>query len=461
MNSLRIRFAIGFSLLFTTFLAIAFLIVYFSYADYRKDEFHKRLKDRALTTFKLLVEVEQIDHELLQVINKNTLNSLYDEKVMVFQNDTLIYSSLDDKQINYSAELLQTAKEEKEIFTSIGEDELVAVYIEQGGKAYTILAEALDKNGRNKVKFLRIVMFIVYASGLLIGWAATFFFVKRVIKPLDTLKNNIQQINPSNLDMRLQQSKQGEEVDSLAANFNQMLERLQQSFSIQKDFVHYASHELRTPLTAMIGITENALSKKIDNDQFNRILKQLYYHQQNLAGITNSLLLLSDDKLMFEKTYPSVRLDELVFRSVEIIQNLYPEAHINVNFVGTPLSEESLMVRANEPLLLLAFNNLLKNALQYSFRNEAIITINVSGSKKQIEFKNIGSPISEEESKMIFTPFYRAANSKLIKGHGLGLSLVRQIVKLHNALITYSREQEYNVFHFIFWDNEPIGNQPK
>ena len=100
MKSLRVRFAIGFSILFTVFLAIALLIVYFSSADFRKEEFYKRLKDRSLTTFKLLIEVEQIDLDLLKVIDRNTLNTLYNEKIIIFEGEKVIYASIDDKKID-------------------------------------------------------------------------------------------------------------------------------------------------------------------------------------------------------------------------------------------------------------------------------------------------------------------------------------------------------------------------
>ncbi|WP_315823305.1 HAMP domain-containing protein [Paraflavitalea speifideaquila] len=262
MNSLRVRFAIGFSILFTVFLAIAFLIVYVSYADFRKEEFYSRLKDKALTTFKLLIEVEQVDRELLQVIDKNTLNSLYDEKVLVFEGAHLIYSSLDDKEIRYDQQLLSMVKLEKELHTVQNENELVALYIEQNHNSYTLLASAYDKYGRRKMSFLKWVLLIVYFAGLALGWMATYLFVKNVLRPLYVLKDNLQKVTSDNLHTRLTQSGQGEEVDSLAASFNQMMERLQQAFSIQKDFVHYASHELRTPITAMVSMTENALSKK-------------------------------------------------------------------------------------------------------------------------------------------------------------------------------------------------------
>lgn len=450
MKSLRVRFAIGFSILYTLFLAIALLFVYFSYADFRKEEFYNRLKDRAMTTFRLLVEVEQIDHDLLQVIDKNTLNSLYDEKVLIFEDTTIIYSSIDDKKISYNTQLLRQAKKDKEIYTIQGDDELVAISTGSAGKEYVLLAAAFDKYGRRKMVFLKWVMIIVYFSGLAVGWTATYFFVKRVIKPLEVLKKNIQNIDSANLDTRLKQSEQGEEVDSLATNFNQMLERLQQSFNIQKNFVHYASHELRTPLTAMIGITENTLSKKLTPGEHEEVLKQLFQQQLNLTEITNSLLLLSDNKIISEKEYPLLRLDELLFRSVEIIQNLFVESRIEVNLETVDETEETLLVYANEPLLLIAFNNLLKNALLYATDNHATVTVRFSNSKKEVEFRNTGHSFSQEEEAMIFTPFYRASNATYKKGHGLGLSLVKQIADLHNAIIAYHRDGAYNVFIFSF-----------
>lgn len=450
MKSLRVRFAIGFSILFTVFLAIALLIVYISFADFRKEEYYKRIKDRSLTTFKFLVEVDQIDMELLKLIDRNTLNSLYNEKVMIFENDSLVYTSIDDLKIDYDPWLVAKAKEEKEVYTTRGNDELVAIYINQNNKEYLILAEAFDNHGRRKMNFLKWVMIIVYFSGLIVGWTATYFFVKRVISPLESLKNNLQNINSANLDIRLKHEGQGEEVNSLATNFNKMLERLQQSFSIHKDFVHYASHELRTPLTAMIGITENSLDQDLNVEQHRQALEQLYQQQQNLTDITNSLLLLSDYKMITERDYPSVRLDELLFRSVEIIQALFPNAMIEVNFEGEATTEESLMVNANVPLLTMAFNNLLKNAIQYSTNKKAIVVIRLVENDKQLIFLNMGAPLSPLEEQMLFTPFYRASNASSTRGNGLGLPLVKQIAELHKATVSFYREREFNVFCFSF-----------
>jgi signal transduction histidine kinase len=450
-SSLRVRFAVGFSVLVTIVLAIALVFIYISFADFRKEEFYTRLKNKALTTFRLLVEVEQIDHDLLQVIDKNTLNSLNDEKVMIYKDSSLIYNSISAHNIDYITDLFTQARKKGEYETVQGEQEVIALYIEQNTGKYIILASAFDKYGKSKMNFLKLLMIAVYFCGLIIGWITIYFFVKKVIYPLERLKNSLTNINYTNLDARLPVKGQGNEVDSLSITFNELLSRLQQAFNFQKDFVHYASHELRTPLATMVSLTENSLNKTLTSDETKEVLKELFYQQKNLTNITNSLLVLSDYKGNSNNIeYPEIRLDELVFRSVEIIKNIYPDADIAVNLEGDLANESSLLVQANEPLILMAFNNLLKNAIQYSVDKKVSITINTIEEVKEITFQNAGNPLSEEESERIFTPFYRGSNATPVRGYGLGLPLVKQIVLHHKASITYSYKGGLNGFKIVF-----------
>lgn len=450
-NSLRVRFALGFGVLFTFFLALALLFIYVSFTNFRKAEFYERLRDKALTTFRLLIEVEQIDHDLLKVIDKNTLNNLYDEKVVIFKDTALIYKSIDDVKIQYVPELFTKAKEKKEFFTSQGHYEVVALHIEQDTDQYIILASAYDKYGRRITSFLKWVMITVYCLGLVLGWVATYLLVKKVIQPLDVLKAKLKNINYSNLYTRLPEKGQGEEVNSLSINFNQMLGRLEQSVGFQKDFIHYASHELRTPLAAMVSLTENSLVTDRSIDEYKETLKKLFQQQKNLTDVTNSLLLLSDDtSASMSQEYPHVRLDELVFKSVEITKSLYPNANIDVSLEGNLSNENSLLINANEPLMLMAFNNLLKNALQYSLEKKVSVVVSISEKEKRVQFLNPGTSLSAEEEEKIFTPFYRGANAIAVKGYGLGLPFVKQIVQVHGGRVHYSYNQSLNVFTIAF-----------
>jgi len=451
INRLRTRFALGFGALFTFFLALALVFIYVSFANFRKDEFYGRLKDKALTTFKFLIEVEQIDNDLLKVIDKNTLDSLYEEKVLIFKDSKLIYSSIDDMNIQYGPELFARAKEKKEFFTTRGNEELAALYIEQNSDQYIILASAYDKYGRRILGFLKWAMITVYFLGLVIGWLATYFFVKKVIQPLEILKSKLKNINYNNLDTRLPEEGQGEEVDSLSVNFNQMLIRLEQSVGFQRDFIHYASHELRTPLAAMVSLTDHSINTDRTPQEYKVILQKLFQQQKNLTDVTNSLLLLSDSATATNgKEYPKVRLDELVFKSVEIIENRFPSAKIEVNLEGDFSNESFLLIHANEPLMLMAFNNLLKNALQYSPENKVGIVIRIGEKEKEVQFLNQGNSLSAEEKEKVFTPFYRGSNAITVKGYGLGLPFVKQIVRVHGASINYSYHENINVFAISF-----------
>ncbi len=451
-HSLRIRFAIGFGILFTFFLAVAFIISYISLGRFGREDYFSRLRDRAVSTYKLFIEVDQIDSSLLNVIDRNTPSSIApQQRITVFEDSAIVYSNADAGQFHYDRVFFAKLKAEKELFTTMGTYQVYGCYKEINGKRYFIVAKGHDTYGLRKMKFLKWVMIAVYVAGVIIGWIVTYFFVKKIIHPLELLNINMHNINYNSLDYRLPVTGQGEEVDNLSVNFNQMLGRLEQSFNFQKDFVHYASHELRTPLAAMIGITENSMNAPIEQEQFTGVLQQLLQQQQNLTNITNSLLLLSGSKINSkEHEYPLIRLDEMVFRSVEISKNLFPNALIKVNLEGELSNEDSLLIHANEPLMLMAFNNLLKNAILYSCDNEVSILISVNETEKKIQFLNCGKNFTPDEEAKIFTPFYRASSSDNIKGHGLGLALVKQIAVLHDAGIVYSYEEGRNVFTITF-----------
>jgi signal transduction histidine kinase len=453
LKSLRIRFALGFGILFTFFMAAAFTIIYFSFDRFGKEDYNSRLKDRAVSTYRLFVEVDAIDSSLLNVIDRNTPSSIAPrQRVTLFNDTSVVYSNADSGQFRYDPVLFAEIRDKKELFTTIGEEQIFGLYKEKNSGHYFIVASGDDKYGKRRMEFLRWVMIAVYCAGVLIGWTVTYFFVKKIIRPLEVLNTNMKHINYNNLDSRLPVTGQGEEVDNLSLNFNQMLARLEQSFSFQKDFVHYASHELRTPLAAMVSVTENSINKSLDGAQFRQVLQQLLHQQQSLTDITNSLLLLSDSKINASgHQYPMVRLDELVFRSVEITKNLFPDACIEVNLEGELSSEGSLLISANEPLILVAFNNLLKNAIQYSRNKRVHILISISEKEKSMKFFNEGKDFAPAEMERIFTPFYRASNADKVKGHGLGLPLVKQIIQLHDATIAYSYENGSNVFTITFF----------
>ena len=106
--TIRSKILLYFSILSIGIVGIAFIIIYSLFSNYRTEEFQQRIKDKTITTVKFLVEIEQIDHNLLQTMDEYTINNLYKEKVLIFDSQKkLIYTSVDDTRIRYEKDILQ------------------------------------------------------------------------------------------------------------------------------------------------------------------------------------------------------------------------------------------------------------------------------------------------------------------------------------------------------------------
>ena len=138
--NLKQRFSFSFSILYSVILATLLFLVYTQFANFRKEEIQNRLKEKAQTTLKLLVEVKQVDYQLLKLIDSNTINNLYNEKVLIF-NDTfgLIYSSIDDAVINWDRKLLKRVQDEDYIYMTENEYDIVGIESQYQGKVYLVL----------------------------------------------------------------------------------------------------------------------------------------------------------------------------------------------------------------------------------------------------------------------------------------------------------------------------------
>jgi signal transduction histidine kinase len=438
--NLKLRFSLIFTILVSSLLGICFIIVYFLYADYRKDEFYERLRTKCTNTFQLLFEIENIDHDLLQVIDIHTLNALFDEKVLIFDDkNKIIYSSIDDKKISYSTSMLNEARKQGEIFRTEGNNQVLGISIKLDNKQYVALASAYDKHGLRKLEALEYILTTTFIIALFLTGVLSFIYVGGLIKPLESLTAQIRMISENNLKDRLQIRNQDDEISALAVNFNQMLDRLDRAFAMQKSFVQHASHELRTPIASMIAQTESALGKDLSHEDYKNMLRSLLEDQQELAELVNSLLLLSKyEQIHFQQDWRMVRLDETIYKSMDVAQNLYPEAVMKFDFFQMPDEGNVLNVKGQEILLQSAFGNLIKNACQYAEDFPVHIVLNFNETALMVEITNIGPVLNPGEIDQLFTPFFRGANASSKKGFGLGLSICHRIISLHNGSLTYT-----------------------
>ena len=293
--------------------------------------------------------------------------------------------------------------------------------------------------GTVKPKSLELILGYVFGGAVFITLLTSVVFVRQVLSPLIKLSTQMQQTTELNLSEQLDIGKGKKEVNQIARNFNAMLERLNQAFESQKNFVHHASHELRTPLATMLSQTESALRKDLSKEEYRKVLESLQEDQVGLIDLTNSLLLLSQyEKIQSSSKWPLMRIDEVLYDTISATKKMLNGVDVELQFTNVPDDEDELMIKGNEALLKVAFSNLIKNAWQYSSNKKVVVTIDAKDQMIYVYFDNHGSMLSDSEIEKLKVPFFRGSNATNVKGFGLGLSIVQRIIILHHGNFEYS-----------------------
>ena len=450
---IRNRLTFLFSIIVASIVLIFSFITYVLYADYRNDEFYKRLKDKAQTTARLLADVKEVDKDLLRIIDQNTINELYKEKVIIYDKDNdLIYSSIDDEVISINQELLNRVRHKKYIEYVEKENEVIGLFYRENKADYVVFVSAFDKYGKKKLENLMYFLGLSSLISVLITIAAGTFFAGRAIEPIIEINKQVSTITIDNLSSRVKTQGSKDEIDQLAQNFNQMLDRIEQSFKIQKSFINNASHELRTPLAVINSQLDVALSQNREKMEYVTILKSLQEDARKMTNLVNTMLVLAkSEEQQNDILNDFIRVDELILSVQDELVSLYPNYTVDFSYISMPENDSDMTIKGNELLLRSAFMNLIENACKFSSRHQAKVRINSEGDLLTIHIYDHGIGIPEEDISRIFDPFYRADNGRQIRGFGIGLSITKRAIDLHKGKITVKSElNEGSTFTLVF-----------
>jgi signal transduction histidine kinase len=267
------------------------------------------------------------------------------------------------------------------------------------------------------------------------GW----FYSGRALKPITNVVKKVEDISITSLNLRVFEGNGTDEIGRLAKTFNKMLERLETSFGMQKNFIANASHELRTPLTSINGQLEVLLMKDRSTDDYKIALASVLDDIKSLIDLSNRLLLIArtsaEDPVHFNK---KIRIDEILWQAQDEIKKFNNDYRINISMDNSLTDADQMIVVGDDYLLKVAVSNLIENACKYSPDHK--VDIKFSHIEKFIEvvFEDKGIGISEKDLKKIFEPFYRGDNTISFSGTGIGLPLVNQIIKNHNGTVEIS-----------------------
>ncbi len=278
------------------------------------------------------------------------------------------------------------------------------------------------------------ILIIAALATLALAGGGGFFMARRVLKPVERIRQTAQEIEESDLSRRIKVAGK-DELGRLASTLNQMIGRLEAAFSRQRQFTADASHELRTPLAIVQAESTLALRKKRTQDDYRRSLELISQEAGHMSAIVGKLLYLAridagKDQMNFER----INLKELLTDLSSDIEVLAREK--GIEFKLAPL--EDLTVEGDRVKLEQLFLNLLENAIRYTPSGGSISASIVREDKTAvITVKDTGIGISKEHISHLFERFYRVdkARSRAEGGAGLGLSICKYIAEVHKGKI--------------------------
>jgi len=426
------------------FLLIAFatLAYYFS-AQSRRAEYLDRLEYRARSIGSVIIENDQVQIGLLRKLDKTTFQDLYRETILVYnERYDLLYTNMKDTAVRTQKFLLDYIKEHGQYVRADREGESVGVYYTEDNVSVLVLVSSFDKYGFQNLQNLQRIILIelVVAVVLLVGIG--YFFARKMMQPIDRLVEQADSINANNLQDTRVAIKGKDEIAQLGANFNTMLQRLSHSFDLQKSFVSNASHELRTPLAAIISQLQVTLAKGRSGAEYEAVLNSVLEDAEGLSELTNGLLQLAQSELnRHEFIFTPVRIDELLIDTADLVRLKRKEnSKVEMQFMKEPEQDTLVTCNGNESLLKVLFINLFDNACKFSEDHTARVTIDFNSRYILVSVKDNGIGIAADEQDKIFEPFFRGRNAQETRGHGLGLSICKKIVQLHQGQITVLSE---------------------
>lgn len=434
---IRQRLTYQFIIVVALILSLSSIAIYFFSADYRRDEFYTRLHNKASNTAKLLIEVEEVSASLLRRIEQNNPVSLPNEKILIYDySGEELFSTDEDHTLLIDDVLLSQIRETEEIRTTQEKFEILGFLFTDPNDTFIVVAGAIDIYGRNKLRNLRNVLIVVFGVSIILVFGSGWVYAGKALEPISRVIDQVDEIMISSLNLRVAEGKENDEISKLANTFNNMLDRLETAFKMQKNFIANASHELRTPLTTITGQLEVALMHDRDNTAYRNIMHSVLEDIKNLSTTSNRLLLLAQaSSETSEIDFRAIRADDTIWQAVAELKKRNPDYRIQVILDEELREEEQLTVTGNAQLLKTAMLNLIDNGCKYSGDHQVQVLLKPGSGKLIIEFVDQGIGIRKEDIPHIFQPFFRAQNSSVIRGHGIGLSLVERILKLHTGTI--------------------------
>ncbi|GAB3939662.1 HAMP domain-containing sensor histidine kinase [Spirosoma harenae] len=435
--TIRKRLTLRFTGLVSSILLLAFVSIYAFCWYFISSDFYRRLDRKANTIGDMLVR-HRLDARLVHQLTQMRKDQLPNQKIIVYDNKNEIILHTNEQIILTIPEsiIASIRQNKKKDFQQDGYYISGIRFMTASGQLVVIASAENTYGGeflRRLLWSLTGLFFLIVGITAFSGW----FFSGDALRPMQQIDQIVNAIFPHNQDERLRVTQDADEISRLSITINRLLDRVAESFQLQRMFVANVSHELKNPLTQISSQLEVSLLNQRDPEAYRQTIRSVLDDVVGLTTLTHELLQLSkvNQDGATSLLTDAVRMDEIVWDIRQQVTALNPLYEVKVELGELPEEPDQLTVQGNKTLLETALKNLTENACKFSDNGQALIHIDFDQRAVHIQIRNTGKSISQEDLPFIFEPFYRSRRTANLQGYGVGLSLVERIIRLHGGKI--------------------------
>lgn len=255
--------------------------------------------------------------------------------------------------------------------------------------------------------------------------------LKNIFRPIEQINEATKKVALGEYDIELE-TKREDEIGELTNNFNKMTRGLKSTENLQKEFINNVSHEIKTPVSSIEGFAKFLKDKNLtdeEREEYANIIIEEAKRLENLTGKILKLSKLNNQEIITNKQ--EIEVAEQIRKAISLLEPKWSKKDIKIN-----VSLEEKIFLGDEDLIFQVWVNIIDNAIKFSNEGENIdIKVYEKDSNINVEIKDHGIGMKEEELEKVYDRFYQIDKSHSKEGSGLGLAIVKRIVELSEGKI--------------------------
>lgn len=285
----------------------------------------------------------------------------------------------------------------------------------------------------------KISIIVLGFLSIFIGTLISIFISKKQIRTIINISNATQEVTKGNFDIKLDENIKATEINTMVCNFNRMIRELKNTELFRNDFIENVSHEFKTPLSAIEGYATLLQKKDLSRDKQIEYTKKILFNTKRLSSLTGNILLLSRlENQEIEIQKENYSLDEQIREIILLFEPQWTNKNLELD-----IELESIYYFGNKELLAQVWQNIIGNAIKFVSNNGKIhIILFKEKNKIKIMIADNGIGMNSDVIHRIYEKFYQGDESHSTSGNGLGLTLSKRIIDLHNGDIQVSSKEE-------------------